>query len=151
MDFTDRSTRGWAGSLCCLFCPVAKLSIALLFCLTSLLRIGQKPRSSREMHCKATLWILLILSPSSSFPSVNASKGLARFICHRSFFVSVYARSSLQRLPLNALQSSCREGSMSRIINHSGCSSSAPEGLTFSFPAFNKSQAAMAWRLLCAL
>lgn len=75
MDFTDRSTRGWAGSICCLICTVAKLSIALLFCLTLLLRIGQKPRSRREMHCKATLWILLVLSPSSSFPSVNAYKG----------------------------------------------------------------------------
>jgi hypothetical protein len=151
MDFTDRSTRGWAGSLCCLICPTAMLSIALLFCLTPLLRIGQKPRSSLEMHCKAPPGYSWPSAHPRASPELTLTRGRLDLSATARFLSPVYARLSLQRLPVNAVQSSCREGSMARVINHSGCRSSAPEGLTFSFPAFNKSQAPMVWRLVCAL
>jgi hypothetical protein len=62
-DFTDQSASGWAGSLSCPICSAVTLSIAFLFCLIWLLRIGQKPQPSREPRCKAP--------PRYSWPSAN--------------------------------------------------------------------------------
>lgn len=62
-DFTDQSASGWTGSLSCPMCSAVTLSIAFLFCLTWLLRVGQKPRPGRELRCKAP--------PRYSWPSAN--------------------------------------------------------------------------------
>jgi hypothetical protein len=62
-DLTDPSASGWAGSLSCPICSAVTLSIAFLFCLTWLLRVGQMPRPSRELRCKAP--------PRYSWPSAN--------------------------------------------------------------------------------
>ncbi|MBZ9783772.1 DUF2946 domain-containing protein [Pseudomonas sp. REP124] len=62
-DFTEQSASGWAGNLSCPMCSAVTLSIAFLFCLAWLLRVGQQPRPSRELRCKAP--------PRYSWPSAN--------------------------------------------------------------------------------
>jgi hypothetical protein len=62
-DFTEQSASGWVSSLSCPICSAVTLSIAFLFFLTWLLRIGQKPRPRRELRRKAP--------PRYSWPSAN--------------------------------------------------------------------------------
>ncbi|MGA8136758.1 MAG: DUF2946 domain-containing protein [Pseudomonas gingeri] len=62
-DFSDQSTSGWSSTFSCPICSAVTLSIAFLFCLTWLLTVGQKPRPSRELRCKAP--------PRYSWPSAN--------------------------------------------------------------------------------
>jgi Protein of unknown function (DUF2946) len=62
-DITDQPANDWAGSLSCPICSAVTLSIAFLFCLTWLLQVGQRPRPSRELRCKAP--------PRYSWPSAN--------------------------------------------------------------------------------
>jgi hypothetical protein len=62
-DVSDQPASGWAGSFSCPICSAVTLSIAFLFCLTWLLRVGQRPRPSRELRCKAP--------PRYSWPSAN--------------------------------------------------------------------------------
>jgi hypothetical protein len=62
-DPADLSASGWAGSFACPICSSVTLSIALLFCLGWLLRIGQVRRPGREQRCKAP--------PRYSWPSAN--------------------------------------------------------------------------------
>jgi hypothetical protein len=62
-DPADLSASGWAGSFSCPICSAVTLSIALLFCLSWMLRIGQVRRPDREQRCKAP--------PRYSWPSAN--------------------------------------------------------------------------------
>lgn len=62
-DYTDQSVSGWVGSFTCPICSAVTLSIAFLFCLTWLLRVGQKLRPSRELGSRAP--------PRYSWPSAN--------------------------------------------------------------------------------
>lgn len=62
-DPADLSASGWAGSFACPICSAVTLSIALLFCLSWMLRIGQVRRPDREQRCKAP--------PRYSWPSAN--------------------------------------------------------------------------------
>lgn len=62
-DLTDLTVSGWSGSFSCPICSAVTLSIALLFCLGWLLRIGQVRRPDREQRCKAP--------PRYSWPSAN--------------------------------------------------------------------------------
>ncbi|VVO27302.1 hypothetical protein PS723_04704 [Pseudomonas fluorescens] len=62
-EFSDPSASNWASLFSCPVCSSVALSIALLFCLAWLLRIGQKPRHGHELRCKAP--------PRYSWPSAN--------------------------------------------------------------------------------
>lgn len=62
-DVADLAASGWAGSFACPICSSVTLSIALLFCLGWLLRIGPVRRPDREQRCKAP--------PRYSWPSAN--------------------------------------------------------------------------------
>ncbi|MEB0048509.1 MULTISPECIES: DUF2946 domain-containing protein [unclassified Pseudomonas] len=62
-DVPDQSFSDWAGSLTCPLCSAVILSIALLFCLTWMLRARQAARPGRERRCKAP--------PRYSWPALN--------------------------------------------------------------------------------
>ncbi|PQZ93481.1 MULTISPECIES: DUF2946 domain-containing protein [Pseudomonas] len=62
-DLSEQPANGWTASFSCPICSAVTLSIAFLFCLTWLLRVGRNPRPSRERRCKAP--------PRYSWPSAN--------------------------------------------------------------------------------
>lgn len=62
-DLGDPSASSWASLFSCPVCSSVVLSIALLFCLAWLLRVGQPPHPSRELRSKAP--------PRYSWPSAN--------------------------------------------------------------------------------